>query len=114
MNAIFDEYQQSSGSGQETLLSGIAVTDVATIIPAEMFVVDDKSDGSVVLSVSKADGCDINTETTIQPQNTQSTALVVNNSSGVALAMVSEATGLLTSKPIGMIVNNNKLLNHIH
>ena len=83
-------------------------------ITTESFEVIDTSDDGVVLALSKVDGCDINTETTIQPRATQSTALVVNNSSGVALAMVSEATGLLTSKPIGMIVNNNTLLENPH
>jgi len=109
VNAIFDEYQQSSVSGL-----GVDVDGDVKSITTEQFELIDKSDDGVIMPISKVDGCDINTETTMQPQSTQSTALVVNNSSGVALAMVSDSSGLLTSRPIGMIVNNNTLLNDIH
>jgi len=110
VNALFDH----SSSGTSGLVSGIDVSGDLKSITTEQFELIDTSDNGVVLAISKLDGCDINTETTIQPTSNQSTALVVNNSNGVALAMISDSSGLLTSKPIGMIVNNNTLLDGIH
>ena len=109
VNAIFDEYQSSSGSASGSG-SGVDVNGNLKSITTEQFELIDTSDNGIVLAISKLDGCDINTETTIQPTSDQSTALVVNNSSGVALAIISDSSGLLTSKPIGMIVNNNSTL----
>ena len=109
VNALFD-HSSSGSSGSSGSGSGIEVNGDVKSITTESFEVIDTSDDGVVLALSKLDGCDINTETTIQPTSDQSTALVVNNSSGVALAMISESSGLLTSKPIGMIVNNNSNL----
>jgi len=112
VNALFDHSSSgSSGSGSGT---GVEVNGDVKSITTESFEVIDTSDDGIVLALSKFNGCDINTETTIQPTADQSTALVVNNSSGVALAMISDSTGLLTSKPIGMIVNNNTLLENPH
>jgi len=111
VNALFDQYQQSTGS---VAGSGVDVLGDLKSITTEQFELIDTSDNGVIMAISKVDGCDINTETTIQPTSDQSTALVVNNSNGVALAMISENTGLLTSKPIGMIVNNNTLLEGSH
>ena len=111
VNALFDQYQQPSG---HVAGSSIDVLGDMKSITTEQFELIDTSDNGVIMAISKLDGCDINTETTIQPTSDQSTALVVNNSNGVALAMISDSTGLLTSKPIGMIVNNNTVLESPH
>ena len=70
VNAIYDEYSYNSSNSSSSGAGGVDVNGDTSSISAESFEVIDKSDDGVVLAVSKADGCDINTETTIQPTAT--------------------------------------------